>query len=135
MSGFELAIILIACLLPIVALLIILPKRIRKKQNAQAKPQQPADEFKPSAPIVEQPSINNLANANVSADTDFKSYLQNKRKNISAPERKNPPLFESEFNPFNGTQKKESEPNKLNINDLNPVLKAMIIAGVLDKKY
>ena len=143
MSNFEVFLIIMACAVPFVAFLMVLPKikiKLKKKDKkvtaetksyAQIKAEElPKVEEKPKD-VALRVSSNDL-----SAD-DFKSYLK-KRKPTTRPSRMELPAdFKDRTMPYMPRRRRfEKKPQSVaeEINNLSPELKAMLIAGVLDKK-
>lgn len=151
MSNIEIAILVISCLIPVIALIIILPKLKKKKSATAPKTDEKPKEVQPSAPILEKkdkPTLEKTSEQNQDelndevayTSDDFKSYLQEKKQKITRPKRKDElPEFDFEdYDRFklhqNRSDKTTSKSIADEINDLSPEIKAMIIAGVLDKK-
>ena len=141
MSKIEMVLIVGLCLAPIVALLFMLPKKFKKEKKAappttEYKPEQSVVEEKPEEPKEVQTSV--FENKGVSTD-EFRGYLSEKKQNISAPKRISPPddIFTEEYVPSRFRKKIKDKENKTiieQIDDLSPELKALLLAGVLDKK-
>lgn len=135
----EIFIIISICLIPLIALVLILPKVIKKKK-ANILKQQPNSIENEQNTVIETPKIddNSIEEKTYSSD-DFKSYLDKKGKNITRPNRKeNLPNFNFEsFDNYKKRQTKNLNKDKSlteQINDLSPELKALIISGALNKK-
>ena len=143
MINFETFLIICFCLVPVVALIIVLPKKLSKKESKT----EPVKEMVKEEPKVvetkEAPKENQeriIENKTYTAD-DFKGYLEEKNKNITRPERINHgsdfkdltfdfPRMTTGYNTSNNRHKSISE----QIEDLSPEMKAILIAGVLDRK-
>ena len=155
MSKFEIFLIVCAVLVPFIAMVFVLPKH--KKKEKPAKPLKTLADIKKEEQRVEpefskvQPQkeietdfekeVNNL---DVFEDTgfssaDFKDYLS-KRKVNSRPEFVKTPEEDTTFSYADFLEKRKAEQNKQpktikeEIHSLSPELKAMLVAGVLDKK-
>ncbi len=148
MSNFEIALIVMACAVPVVALLMVLPKiklKVKKKEKkekevestktlADVKKEEPKEEV-----ALEKPKeAKNPVMANEISDDDFKTYLS-RRKPISKPSRIDlPDDYVDRTTPYmpRRISKQENKPKNIKeeIQNLSPKLKAMLIAGVLDKK-
>ena len=152
MSKIEMFLIIGACLVPFVALLFVLPKR--KKKEKTPPPTTPYVKDEPTSAPAPAPktqaapvkkadaSIKIKPNFNDDIDDDFKKYLELKKKRTPAPS----PIDEDSFvrSPVgeyiparlrsNPDYKKQNKSIAEQINELSPELKAMLLAGVLDKK-
>lgn len=146
MTNVEISIIVIAIFIPIVALVIFLPKIKKDKTKTPPAPPTPIVEEKietPPAPVIEEKPKEIFKSSAFNAD-DFKDYLTEKSKRTDKPTMKNnnggkfaDDLFD-DF-PFGDTRrkrpiKKEDKPIADQIHELSPELKALFLAGVLDKK-
>ncbi len=149
MTKVEIAMLIGLALIPIIALVIILPKNFKKSANKKVIKETKPVEIKAEKPIEEKP-IEKSAEASVQTglyhrdnadDMDsFRKYLS-ERKKTTAPTRKpyNPELERmttrympqhSISTPTQPAQKTISE----QIDALSPELKAIILSGVFDKK-
>ena len=143
MSNIEIALVVVSCLIPLVALIIIFPK-LKKKKNANIpKLEENSIETKPNEPNQEKkesPKQVGLNDESTYTSDDFKSYLQDKKQKITRPKRKEelPDFNFEDYDQFKSHQRetKSSAPKSVaeEIDDLSPEIKALIIAGVLDKK-
>ena len=143
MSKIEIFLTVCAIIAPIVAFVAIFPKGIKfkKKPKPEVKTAEEANETfnyiqeQPQEEIVEEKEgdFKDLEVPNFSSD-DFKDYL-NKRPKTHGPMRR---FTEDDLiPPFEGFERKKEKEEKTitdQINDLTPELKAMLIAGVLDRK-
>ena len=144
MSKMELILIIVGALIPFVAVLFVLPKFKKKDKTpppttTYVKEEKSKVEEKP-AQTVESPKPK-VANYSLKDDDDFKSYLELRKKRLSAIQAKDSSLAThptEEFVPARlrnkFAQTKEDKTVVEQINDLSPELKALIISGVLDKK-
>lgn len=151
MSKVEMFLIIGACLVPFIALIFVLPKHKKKTKTPppttsyvkeDKKEEKPAAPVQSGAPIEKQVSKPKITKPTFDEDDDFKAYLELKKKRTQAPE----PIDEGSFvrspvgeyiparlrNKMAQTSKNKSIAEQ--INDLSPELKAMLLAGVLDKK-
>ena len=144
MTSVEIGMIVIAALIPIVALVILFPFT-RKKKEKPAPKSTVVEEIKsePKPPVEEfVPSSDGLKTASLEED-DFLAYLKDKSSKVNKPERK-----EMEFNlgdidddifsdmDFPRPRRKAKKEQTLSeqIQGLSPELKALILTGVLDRK-
>ncbi|MBR6778651.1 MAG: hypothetical protein IKM43_00645 [Clostridia bacterium] len=141
MSKIEIAIVILAVLMPLLALFFVVPKRKKKDKQPkvvklpesempkmeQEKPFVPEKQEKPSR-VIDTPNFN---------PDEFKEYFAKRKSKYSAPHMiydDVPDMTESLFDFNKRNNKKEKKTIQEQLQDLSPELKAMIIAGVLDKK-
>lgn len=136
MSIVEKVILISACVMPILALLFFLPKKLKlkkskptvEKEETVLKPQTP-----PPMPQAPQP------NNGIGVNEEFKQFAQNKSRQFSAPKR-NFPAHDFTFNSYPDNfamskPKAKTEKTLLEeINSLSPQLKALILSGAFDRK-
>ena len=143
MSNIEIATIVISCLIPIVALFIILPKLKKKKSVSVPQAEKSPVETKPielNPEKKEEPKQVELNDETTYTADDFKSYSQDKKQKITPPKRKEelPDLKFEDYDQFKSHQRwSRTEVQKTiaeEIDSLSPELKTIIVAGVLDKK-
>ena len=121
---------------PIVALLFILPKKLKKEKTPP-----PTTEFKPEVKVEEKKEetkeIKPLENVKPTVSTDeFKDYLSYKRKNTKIPKHLNNPYMPTEdYIPSRFRRKKTNNKSIAEqVQDLSPELKVMMLSGVFNKK-
>ena len=150
MSKVEMALIIIAVAIPLLSILFVLPKRKKKEKVAPqvkqyvkeevVEPPKPVEQPAPVPKVEEKPKkINPIFEDN---DADFKAYLDLKRKRMSSPERKEMPSGVrgplGEYIPARLRNQQKSSSDKSvaeQIQELSPELKALMLSGILDKKY
>lgn len=145
MSSFEIALIFMACSVPLVAFLFVLPK-FKKKEKPEPTPVKTLEEVKKEEPqpavkpepIKEKKTNTALMNNDFTPD-DFRGYLNHKQKNTTKPSRVELPMdFMDRTEPYMPRRRRgfDDKPKSVaeEIRSLSPDLKALIIAGVLDKK-
>ena len=142
MTTVEIIAIVLVCLIPIVALVIILPKKIKNRKVKSTKTETQPLEQEP-VKIEAEPNKNSTSPLEFTAD-DFKGYLTKKRKQVSHPKRLEENFAENlnieDFNSYQArfaprrNDKSQDKTIKEQFDELSPELKAMIIAGVFDKK-
>lgn len=147
MLNFETLLIVMACSVPAVALLLVLPK-LKKKEKKQAekieaKPvkQDDVKEIKEET-IEESPrekQFNPVFNNTEFSTEDFKGYLKHRQNNMTRPERVDlPEGFIDRTMPYvpRRRKKEQEKPQTVaeEIKSLSPELKALIFSGALDKK-
>ena len=138
MSEFEIAVLVIACIVPLVSYIFVKPKRKKKeKKETSLKNDQ---EVKVEEKVVEPKVQETKQKEDIDLfDKEIQSYAEYKKKNISKPERiKTPVNFKDVTMPYIPQRKRISKTKPKNIveeiHSLSPELKAMIFSGVLDKK-
>lgn len=142
MSKIEIILIVMACSVPLVALLFSLPKKIKGKKEekkvVEAKPE--IKEVKEEVKKEEKPIEKTVRpiETSFSAD-DFKGYLQERQNNSSKPKRVELPRdfvdrTEDYFPRRRRVRQEKPKTVAEEIKSLSPELKALIISGVLDKK-
>lgn len=145
MFNFQTILIIMACSVPVVSLMMVLPKlKLKKKEK---KPESKEDtktledlkKEEKTEQTVETPKpieVKRTEIANDISTEDFKSYLNN-RKPFSKPSRIDlPDDFIDRTTPFSRRQTKKDQPKSLaeEIKTLSPELKAILFTGALDKK-
>lgn len=146
MSRFEIFIIAMFCAIPVIALIAVFPKiKFKKKAKKTVEPTKTYSEIKQeekhAEQIVEEVKPKEvkmpIMSDEISSD-DFRSYLEQKKKDVSKPKRiELPSDFKDMSMPFAPRRRvRNQKPKNISeeIQSLSPELKAMLIAGVLDKK-
>lgn len=142
MSNFEIFLIVMVCAVPVLALLFVLPKFKKKEKKAKAielsKTYSEIKSEEKVEPKKETPkeAISKYVNNHISPD-EFKSYLKDKK--TTKPSRiEFPADFKDRTMPYTPRRNMmaNKKPNSVaeEIRSLSPELKAMLIAGILDKK-
>ena len=131
--------------MPVVALMLFLPKVLKAKLANRPKKEKPTKqpkqkEEKPEPALQAKPQVAATPSLQTGQANDFQDYAEIKRRRVSAPKRNEPklkdfPSFESHFRPPIFTQPKQ-KPKSIaeEINSLSPELKALIISGALEKR-
>ena len=144
MTRVEIGIIVVAALIPIIALVILFPfKKLFKKKGKVVKPAKVAEvkvvEESTPAPVPAQPEYQGITTASLDHD-EFLSFLQDKSITVKKPERKEIDFNPGEFNDdifsldFVNKNKKVKKTVVQEFQDLSPELKALILSGVLDRR-
>lgn len=144
MSNFEIVLLVMAIAAPALALVFVLPKfkkrekkvQVQTKTYEQIKKEEAKVEEK-SEPVQEKKA--SVITNNDFTSEDFRGYLNHKQKNITRPTRVNLPKdFKDVTEPYIPRRRRsvKEKPKTVaeEIRSLSPELKALIIAGVLDKK-
>jgi len=147
MSNFEIVLTVLACAVPLVALLFVLPK-FKKKEKAKVEtPTKTYEEIKKEETPKEETkleekkenkSLPKITNTEFDSN-DFKSYLKRKQQTTSKPMRVDlPEDFEYKTMPYlpRRRRREDLKPKTVaeEIRSLSPELKALIFTGALDKK-
>ena len=147
MSKIEIILIVLACAVPLMALIFVAPK-FKKKEKAKVEvPTKTYEEIKKEeSPKVEEKvepvKEKKVAPKFTSTDfgpNDFRSYLNHKQQSTSKPTRVNLPAgFQDKTMPYMPRRGRamRSKPKTVaeEIRMLSPELKALIFTGALDKK-
>lgn len=138
MSSFEIFLIVGFALSPFVALLFVLPKKLKKEKTPP-----PTTEYKPEPELkekkeeVKEEKPLEIIKPTVSTD-EFKDYLTSKRKNIKLPKHIDSPFMQTEdYIPSRFRRRKPKQENKSiaeQVQDLSPELKVMMLSGVFNRK-
>lgn len=149
MSRMEMAMIIILCLTPIIALVILLPKKLKFhkktkkiKESAEKKEEQ---QLESETPPVEQNEIKpEIIDTPYVMDSDLDSIRDfAKNKKTTKPTRKTPDLSKlsphPEFsfrreNNFRTERQPEQKSIKEQFDELSPEMKALIMSGAFDRK-
>lgn len=144
MINFEVFLIICVCLVPIVALIIVLPKKLSKKETkVEPVKEVVKEETKPVAESEKQEpkeKSERVIDNNAYTADDFKGYLEEKQKNTTKPNRivHGKDFKDLTFDFPRRTPGYRTLPKAKSmaeqIRDLSPELKALIIAGALDRK-
>lgn len=146
MSWMEITLIVGAVLVPIVALILVLPKIKKEKSKTAEKPKaetKPAENKKSAEQSAEKPkeqkNVQPVFESSQYTADDFKDYLKERSKTTSAPAKKQQPKeadnftlgFDDYFRP-----KRKPDPSLLDeINKMSPEMQAVVFAGLLNKKF
>lgn len=141
MSNFEIFLIVLAGAIPIIAILFVLPKVKKKEKKEPEKPTKTLEEVKreEKKPEIPKQVITKKEDKSSEISTaDIQSYVDYKKKNITSPQKiQMPGDFKDVTMPYM-PRRKPTKPKPKNVAEelrsLSPELKALIIAGVLDKK-
>lgn len=146
MSKVELVLIIGVSIIPIIALFFVLPKWKKQKAEEKPKEEKPEEKFEMSKPDNEEsPKEKSPKDIRVGGDferDDLTDYINKKMKGAKMPERKILPedfvdTSEDFITPIRRSDlmnKNKSKSVAEQFNELSPEMKAMIIAGVFDKK-
>ncbi len=145
MSKFEIFLIALLCAIPVIALIMVFPKiKFKKKIKKVKEPIKTLADFKeeekPKEPVVQEgpKEIQKPIVSNEISTDDFQNYIERKKQDISKPKRiELPSDFKDMSMPYMPRRRSRSQKPKNvaeEIKSLSPELKAMLIAGVLDKR-
>ena len=141
MSIIERVLLICVCVAPFVALLFVLPKIKKKKETTfettdyvPEKKEEPVD-VKPE--VVEEKVDEKTFEDEI---MDYREFLQKRKENMSHPTRVELPKGYSDvtesYSAMRRRMERASQQEKnTNINNLDPEIKALLIAGILDRKF
>lgn len=148
MSWVEINLIICASLIPIIALFMVLPKIKAKKPKSepqkqetpaeQKQEQKPADQPKEEKPTDGKKIQPVFESSEYSAD-DFKDYLKERNKNITAPTAKQMPKDFKDLtlglDDFVKSRQKPQADLFDELNKMSPEMQAIVFAGLFDTKF
>lgn len=137
MSPFEIGIIITICCLPILALIMVLPKKIKKNKSKNVEPPKIEPIKEVSTPTEQKQE---LQKSEQKLDDDMHKFLDDRKQSHPAPNAKDGDL--NKFGKYNSdlfrTPTKQSFKSEKSIaeqiNDLSPELKALMLSGALERK-
>ena len=141
MSIIERVLLISACVAPLVALMFIIPKFKKKKQKTfettdyvPEKKEEPVTEIKQE--VVEEVGSKSFENE----IQNYREFLEKRKENMSRPSRVELPkgytdLTESYSAMRRRMERASKQERNTNINNLDPEIKALLIAGILDRKF
>lgn len=157
MSRVEIAILIVAAIIPVMSILFIVPKRKKKADKPKTQTLEELDKKNSDIPKLEElkkeeaklDSVvdNSLDGINPNSefvglnDADFEAYLRNKAKRANKPRRfgrnRFPTMSLDEFDIDDQLEKVEKPKAdiKSQWENLTPEMKAIIISNVFDRKY
>ena len=138
MTTVELILLIGACITPVLALLFVLKKSKQKqKDKKEEKKEISKDTDDKKEEKKEQPTEEFKLPQQDFSKSELKNYMANRSKSVTQPFRKSLPTNFEGLNidlPSRRRPIKENKSIAEQIQDLSPELKALIVAGVLDKK-
>ena len=143
MNAIEIALVVCACLIPLVVFVMMFPKalKFKRKPKKEQPKAEPAKEVKAEEPPKVQEKAEKAERPTFTQydPSDFTSYLKEKSKKTTKPTFK-PTDDKLEFLPnynefFNPKPKEKEKPIRQQLDELSPEMKVLLISGVLDKKY
>ena len=142
MSIIERVLLICVCVAPFVALLFVLPK-VKKNETktfqtsdyVPEKKEEPAVEIKPE---VEEEKVDEKTFEN--EIINYHEFLHKRKENMSRPTRVELPNGYSDMTESYSAMRRRMErasqqEKNTNINNLDPEIKALLIAGILDRKF
>ena len=141
MSLIEKVILIIVGLIPLIALMMFLPKIIKNKKTNKPNLETPANAEPKPTPVASQPEPAKKNKENANEFDDFADYANLKKNKVSAPKRNFPKPNYDDFleryvppRQMNSNQNQKEKTIKEEFASLSPQLKALIISGALDRK-
>ena len=140
MGTFEILLIVGVVLAPIVAMLVILPKRVNKKEEKaiETKPYVMAEkEEKQETEVPKEEPVNLVKPNPINNDLQsYRDYL--KKKETSQPKKLelngNFNNLTEDYKAFMERMNKKPEKNKYDVSELSEEMQALLILGILDRK-
>lgn len=143
MSTIERILLIGACVAPLFALLFVLPKlkKIKKKEKTfETTDYVPENKVEP---VVEaKPDILESTPKTKSFEDEIQSYrefLEKRKEKMTNPSRKELPKgyvdMSESYSAMRRRQERQNSQTNTNIHNLDPEIKAMLIAGILDRKF
>lgn len=139
MSNIEWFLIIGICVAPFVALLFVLPKKLKKKQQkfettayVPEKKEEPVKEEKREESGFERPFTDLKPEIE-----NYREFLQKRKDGIIKPHKLEVPNFKGEdyAAAYRRRNRNQPKPQNQDINSLSPEIKALLIAGILDRKF
>jgi len=143
MSIIERILLIGACVAPLFALLFMLPKLKKLKKKEKTFETTDYVPEKKDEPVIEtKPESLNLTPKTKSFEDEIQSYrdfLEKRKEKMTNPFRKELPkdyvdMTES-YSAMRRRQERQSSQTNTDINNLDPEIKALLIAGILDRKF
>lgn len=141
MSIIERVLLIGACVAPLVALLFILPKIKKKKpktfETTEYVPEKKEDPVEVKPEIVEEKVQEKSFEDEIES---YREFLKRRKENMTEPSKNELPkgyqdLTESYSALRRRRAQRLNEEKNTNIHNLDPEIKALLIAGILDRKY
>ncbi len=138
MTKMEIIIIACGCLIPMVSLVMIFPKLLKRKVKAKKSEPPATQEVQRPAPekvepIKKEHNESRPIERKAYSKQDLENYINYKKSRMSHPNMKAPPEFH-DLPPIAPVQETVGNSIIEEFNSLSPELKALILSGALDKK-
>lgn len=142
MSIIERILLIGACVAPLFALLFVIPKFKKKKQKTfettDYVPEKKEEPKQAEPEIVEEVKVD--AKSFENEIESYREFLEKRKETISKPSRVQLPHDYRDITESYSAMRRRQERNNLqekntNINNLDPEIKALLIAGILDRKF
>ena len=142
MSIIERFLLIGICVAPFVALLFVLPKSKKKKQKTfETTDYVPESKEEPVAEVKPEIEKEKVTTKSFEDEIlDYRQFLEKRKEHITRPSRVELPkgyndLTES-YSAMRRRMERASQQDKnTNIHNLDPEIKALLIAGILDRKF
>ena len=140
MSIIEKVLLISVCVAPFVALMFVLPKVKKKEKTFETADYVPEKKEEPVEvkPVVVEEKVSEKSFEN--EIVNYREFLQKRKEHMSRPSRVELPkgyndLTESYSAMRRRMERASQQENNTNINNLDPEIKALLIAGILDRKF
>lgn len=143
MSIIERILLIGACLAPLIALLFIIPKVKKKKQKTFETTDYVPEKKEESVVEIKPENIEETKVSEKSFEDEIQSYrefLEKRKERTTSPMRVELPKGYTDLTESYSAMRRRQERNShqernTNINNLDPEIKALLIAGILDRKF
>ncbi len=142
MSTIEIILLISACVAPVIALLFIMPKMKKKNkktfETTDYIPEKKEEVVETKPEIVEEKKVEEKSFEN--EIQSYREFLEKRKERMSHPSRVQLPREYTDLSESYSAMRRREMRNKreeknTNINNLDPEIKALLIAGILDRKF
>ena len=140
MSIVERVLLIALCVAPFVALMFVLPKVKKKQKTFETTDYVPESKEKPVEEIKQEVVEEKVSAKSFEEDImNYREFLEKRKERMSMPSRVELPngyndLTES-YSAMRRRMERSAQQKNTNINNLDPEVKALLIAGILDRKF
>lgn len=141
MSIIERVLLICLCIAPFVALMFVLPKVKKKQKTFETTDYVPENKDEPVVEVKQEVVEEKVSAKSFEEDMmNYREFLEKRKERMSMPSRVELPkgyndLSES-YSAMRRRMERASQQSKnTNINNLDPEIKALLIAGILDRKF
>ena len=140
MSIVERVLLIALCVAPFVALMFVLPKVKKKQKTFETTDYVPESKENAVAEVKQEVVEEKVISKSFEEDMmNYREFLEKRKERMSMPSRVELPngyndLTES-YSAMRRRMERASQQKNTNINNLDPEVKALLIAGILDRKF
>lgn len=141
MSIIERFLLIGLCIAPFVALMFVLPKVKKKQKTFETTDYVPETKVEPVAEVKPEIIEEKIENKSFEEEImDYRQFLEKRKERMSMPSRVELPkgyndLTESYSAMRRRMERASQQEKNTNINNLDSEIKALLIAGILDRKF